>query len=64
MVELNGPSLLARLLTSGWFAVGTRCQMLRENGKGTTIADVGTSTRKMAMVFGAWMDMRQKAGER
>jgi hypothetical protein len=56
------PFMLARLLEHpGGFAVGNEMSVAIEKmAQGPRLADVWDIDRKMALVFGAWMEMRQK----
>jgi hypothetical protein len=56
------PFMLARLLEyPGGFAVGNEMSVAIEKmAQGPRLADVWDIDRKMALVFGAWMEMRQK----
>ena len=56
------PFMLARLLEHpGGFAVGNEMSVAIEKmAHGPRLADVWDIDRKMALVFGAWMEMRQK----
>src|SRR6476661_2684078 len=56
------PLMLARLLEHpGGFAVGNEMSVAIEKmAQGPRLADVWDIDRKMALVFGAWMEMRQK----
>jgi polyhydroxyalkanoate synthase subunit PhaE len=62
VVELNG-SVHARPLARhpGGFAVGNEmAEAIEKMAQGPRLADVWDIDRKMAFVFGAWMEMRQK----
>lgn len=56
------PFMLARLLEHpGGFAVGNEMSdAIEKMAQGPRLADVWDIDRKMALVFGAWMEMRQK----
>lgn len=56
------PFMLARLLEHpGGFAVGNEmAEAIEKMAQGPRLADVWDIDRKMALVFGAWMEMRQK----
>jgi polyhydroxyalkanoate synthase subunit PhaE len=56
------PFMLARLLERpGGFAVGNEMSdAIEKMAQGPRLADVWDIDRKMALVFGAWMEMRQK----
>src|SRR5712671_7557331 len=56
------PFMFARLLEHpGGFAVGNEMSVAIEKmAQGPRLADVWDIDRKMALVFGAWMEMRQK----
>ncbi len=56
------PFMLARLLEHpGGFAVGNEMsEAIEKMAQGPRLADVWDIDRKMALVFGAWMEMRQK----
>jgi polyhydroxyalkanoate synthase subunit PhaE len=56
------PFMVARLLEHpGGFAVGNEMSVAIEKmAQGPRLADVWDIDRKMALVFGAWMEMRQK----
>jgi polyhydroxyalkanoate synthase subunit PhaE len=56
------PFMLARLLEHpGGFAAGNEMsEAIEKIAQGPRLADVWDIDRKMALVFGAWMDMRQK----
>src|SRR5882672_9011419 len=56
------PFMLARLLEQpAGFAVGNEMsEAIEKMAQGPRLADVWDIDRKMALVFGAWMEMRQK----
>jgi polyhydroxyalkanoate synthase subunit PhaE len=56
------PFMLTRLLEHpGGFAAGNEMsEAIEKIAQGPRLADVWDIDRKMALVFGAWMDMRQK----
>jgi hypothetical protein len=56
------PFMLARLLEHpGGFAAGNEMsEAIEKMAQGPRLADVWDIDRKMALVFGAWMEMRQK----
>jgi hypothetical protein len=56
------PFMLARLLEQpGGFAVGNEMsEAIEKMAQGPRLADVWDIDRKMALVFGAWIEMRQK----
>jgi polyhydroxyalkanoate synthase subunit PhaE len=56
------PFMLARLLEHpGGFAVGNEMsEVIEKLAQGPRLADVWDIDRKMALVFGAWIEMRQK----
>ena len=56
------PFMLAHLLEHpGGFAAGNEMsEAIEKMAQGPRLADVWDIDRKMALVFGAWMDMRQK----
>jgi len=56
------PFMLARLLEHpGGFAIGNEMSdAIEKMAQGPRLADVWDIDRKMALVFGAWMEMRQK----
>jgi hypothetical protein len=56
------PFMLARLLEhpQGFAAGNEMSEAIEKMAQGPRLADVWDIDRKMALVFGAWMDMRQK----
>jgi polyhydroxyalkanoate synthase subunit PhaE len=56
------PFMLARLLEhpQGFAAGNDMSEAIEKMAQGPRLADVWDIDRKMALVFGAWMDMRQK----
>jgi hypothetical protein len=56
------PFMLARLLEhpQGFSAGNEMSEAIEKMAQGPRLADVWDIDRKMALVFGAWMDMRQK----
>ena len=55
------PFMLARLLEQGGFSAGNEMsEAIEKMAQGPRLADVWDIDRKMALVFGAWMEMRQK----
>ena len=56
------PFMLARLLEqpAGFAAGNEMSEAIEKMAQGPRLADVWDIDRKMALVFGAWMDMRQK----
>jgi polyhydroxyalkanoate synthase subunit PhaE len=56
------PFMLTRLLEhpTGFGAGNEMSEVIEKMAQGPRLADVWDIDRKMAMVFGAWMDMRQK----
>src|SRR5271155_952721 len=57
-----GPFMLARLMEKppGFSAGNEMSEAIEKMAQGPRLADLWDIDRKLALVFGAWMEMRQK----